>query len=485
MGKNLGFQLMSVLLLAGVITKTGGSLPRPKLTGPSIAYVKSTVMFECKLSETLSPLTYELVKDSGEVLQTTDDSQGGQPITFSLRVNEKSEGQYYCRVRARGQTITSHALIFEVVIPVRGTHLVSDPDPPVIYEGKRFTLSCHVSKGTHLAYIWYHNKQKVTSPSSLHRLSGNTLTVDRATESHAGYYVCTATNQMGNISRASSSLEVNVVVKKHLSAPTLSFTLYHYGSGYHANVSCRSERGSPPVKFQLLLDGKDVPVQQEGPLEAWFTLPVNVGMDMGTLQCRAENDVQQLLSDPKDLEVVPVRRPSVVVEYLQTADYVVAAALLQCSINSGTFPLFSWSFNHSSLPSQGHSHAFTLHGKSLILTDINASNSGYYSCRVRDSFNSNSSWLESEGVLVEKTDFKMPSVAVIAVAFCCFLLAIIVGGACCLLWSIKHERNQDGGNNQDVDSQEQTNTEADRTMLETGSEPQAEETDTVVVEVEV
>ncbi|KAI4880722.1 hypothetical protein NFI96_005683 [Prochilodus magdalenae] len=482
MGERQGLHLVSVL---------GGAPPVPQISGPSMAYLKSTVTFECKLSGMPPPLTWELIKDSGEVRQPTGDPQEGQPVTFSLRVSERSEGQYYCRVRAGGQTTTSPALHLHVLVPVMGTYVVPEPDPAVVYEGVGFTLSCHVRKGSHLAYLWYHNKQEVTPLSPAYQLSGNTLRVDRASETHAGHYECTATNMLGTASTHSTSLGVPVVVKKYLSAPRISFTLYHHGSGYHANVSCRSERGSPPVKFQLLLDGKEVPVQQEGSLEAWFSVPVNVGMDMGTLQCRAETDIQLLRSDPLDLEVgeynersVPVGgRAWVVVDYLQTADSVVEAARLQCAITRGTFPLFSWSFNRSSLPSEGHSHAFTLHGAILILTGIHAGNSGYYSCRVRDSFNSNSSWLESEGVLVRNTGMKMPPVEVIAVAFCCFLLVIVVGGACCFFWGIEPKPHQDGDNDREVDGCAQTNSETDRTTFQ--SAPPDEETDTVVMEAEV
>lgn len=83
----------------------------------------------------------------------------------------------------------------------------------------------------------------------------------------------------------------------------MSFTLFHNGLGYNANISCRLDYGSPPVRFQLLLNGKRVDAQQVDILEAWFSHPVTVGLDMGLLQCIAENDIQQILSDPIDLEV--------------------------------------------------------------------------------------------------------------------------------------------------------------------------------------
>lgn len=91
------------------------------------------------------------------------------------------------------------------------------------------------------------------------------------------------------------------------------------------------------------------------------------------------------------------------VEYLHRVDSVEAAAMLQCVITMGTFPIFSWSFNGSTITLEPSSPTFIQHDKILVLTHISPGNSGYYSCRVRDSFNSNSSWVESEEVLVKMT----------------------------------------------------------------------------------
>lgn len=102
---------------------------------------------------------------------------------------------------------------------------------------------------------------------------------------------------------AISDNEIFYLFTEYLSDPRLSFTVYHDGSGYYANISCRLAYGSPPVTFQLLLNGKRVDVQQVNLLEAWFSQPVTIGLNMGSVQCIAENDIQQLLSNSVNLEV--------------------------------------------------------------------------------------------------------------------------------------------------------------------------------------
>ncbi|KAF7703257.1 B-cell receptor CD22 isoform X1 [Silurus meridionalis] len=523
MWEGLVLVLMSVLLLPGHVIITDESALRPELSGPGMAFLKSTIMLECKLSGSESPLSFELIKDNDKALAISNN-----PITYSLKVKKESEGKYVCRVKMRNQTSTSNPVHLQVVIPVQGASIVPKPNPPVIYEGAGFNLSCEVRMGTHLIYSWYHNKQEVLSPSPLHHLVGKMLTVDRAAEWHAGIYSCVAENMMGSQSRASSSMPITVVVKKYLSAPRLSFTLFHDGSGYYANLSCRSAYGSPPVTFQLLLNGKRVDVQQVDLLEAWFSQPVTVGLDMGIVQCIAENDIQQLLSNTIDLEIVPVTGPAhVKVDYLHRRESVVLAAVLQCMVFMGTFPIFSWSFNSSTIPKNGNSPTFIQHGQVLVLTHISPENFGYYSCRVRDSFNLNSSWVESEKVLVKMTDLTTPfststattytvadltspattdvnadvsnstvtpnycsvvhsieeviPIEVVAVVFCCYMILMIIGGVCCFFWNISPELVT----SHHVHCHEHINTETHQAMPETLVDPHDEEMETVFMEVEV
>ncbi|XP_051532175.1 Fc receptor-like protein 5 isoform X2 [Myxocyprinus asiaticus] len=396
MGGILYFLFMSLSVLVRLVTETGGSSLNPVLSGPSKAYLKSQVQFHCEVKGWSSPLTYELRKDAGILIATEENAK----VTFSLKVTEGSEGKYYCRVTTGGQT--SNTVQLQAVIPVVGASLRSVPDPPIIYEGERLVLSCLVRKGTHLSYTWYH-KQEVVVPSDLYRLSENTLTVDTVSEHHAGMYSCTAQNQVLVNPRSSSSRSLNVIVKKYISTPKLSFTVFYNGSALIANISCRVARGSPPLTFRFLLNDEEMDVKRVDSLDTWFVLPV--ALKVRSAQCKAETQTQQLISDPLQLEVVPVGGAvNVMVTYLHNADAEVAAAQLSCVPTRGTFPAFSWSLNHSSLPAEGDSHVLTQHGQILFLTDINAASPGYYRCQARDSFDDNSTWVESEEILIKKTE---------------------------------------------------------------------------------
>ncbi|XP_026130504.1 uncharacterized protein LOC113110608 [Carassius auratus] len=400
MAGSLRFLLLSLCVLLEPVTEIGGLLLKPVLSGPSEAYVRSEVQFDCAVPGWSSPLTYELYKDAGDVIA----AENNVKATFTLQVNEESKGEYYCRLTTGGQT--SNSIHFQAVIPVLGVRLSSDPDPAILYEGQKLVLRCLVRKGTHLSFTWYHNKQEVNSSSELHRLSGDSLTMDRVTEMHAGIYSCTARNQMTVNPRFSSSQSLHVTVRKHISVPSLSFTVFSNGSGLTANISCRSERGSPPVTFRLMLDGLELNVKRVDSLEAWFVLrslwvwiweSLNVKHKQKPSSCCR---IQSVYFWPLFVLVPVGGAVRVTVMYLHDADGMVSAARLTCVPDRGTFPTFSWHLNHSSLPAEG-AHAVTHQGQILILTEVSA---GFYGCRARDSFNDSSLWVKSEDIFIQKRE---------------------------------------------------------------------------------
>ncbi|KAL1005511.1 hypothetical protein UPYG_G00060030, partial [Umbra pygmaea] len=453
------FSLFSILVVASLVPTMGGpSPPSLALIGPDKAYLNSKDVFQCKSSGLPAPTTYELLKD-GNLVATSNILEEDQSTAFTLKISPTSEGSYQCRVATEESIYLSGTLHLQVVIPVSGTTVTSDPDPPTLYEGSRLTLRCVVNKGSHLSYTWFFNRQEVTSSSAspltplLLQLVENTLVVETVTAMHAGNYYCMAGTRMETISRFSSSTEVTVKVKVFLSEPQISFTIAKDGLGYHGNVTCMSSRGTPPVTFHLTLDEKEVAsaVAKES-LVAWFPVAMVPGNFMGMARCRVDSDAQQVTSQPLALEVVPVGGSVTVdIEYLYKMDSKMSAARLQCHLSFGSFPAFSWSLNNSLLPhlsDAASSHALANGGRTLVLTEITQENSGYYLCRARDSYDNASAWVESEPVLVQIIDVTMPTIEVIAIVFCCFVMVTLVGGVACIIWMLNSRREYVGGREQ-------------------------------------
>ncbi|KAL3067298.1 hypothetical protein OYC64_017100 [Pagothenia borchgrevinki] len=454
--------LLPILALASFFIRLGGSISiRPVLTGPVMAYLGSRVALRCIAPDSSLPVTYELMGGDGVLMATVADLKGEQPASFYLKVTVALEGSYRCRATTGGSTAVSNSIKLIVVTPASNTRVTSEPYPPVAYEGSCIELSCSATKGSHLSYTWFFNRKEVTSSTSpLFHHTGNKLVMGKVTPEHAGYYSCVAWSTVQDTRRFSSSFEVKVTVKVYVSKPRISFSISNPGASPSGNVTCWSTRGSPPVNISLLLDDKEVgSVTATESLAAWFSVAVVLGLDMGTLRCRVNTEVQKLMSEPLTLEVVPVGGDvKVEVEYLYRADSKLTAARLSCGVSRGTFPEYSWLLNDSVLPPETHrdSHiqpdpphyALTDHRRILVLPKVGPEESGYYRCKARDSYNDSGYWVESEAVQVQVTDrilncmpeatsstetpskVFMNTIEILTIAFCCFhfvTLAVALG----------------------------------------------------------
>ncbi|KAL4648649.1 Fc receptor-like protein 5 isoform X2 [Arapaima gigas] len=378
---------------------------KPVLTGPTLSYLGSQVVFRCEASVARPPVVYELLKEEHIVANRTP-TEMGQPATFKL------------------------------LVTLQDTYLVTDPNPPVVYEGQRLELSCKVQNGSHLTYQWHFNRMELS-----HR--GSELDITQVTEHNAGNYFCSAMNDIEN-PRISYSSEIHVVVRGMVDLDELlmdsghkllSLTVSKNDSGYQADVMCWSDRGSPPVSFWLLLNETTVESRETTTLSARFSVPLRLEVNYGKLQCWMENDVQKLSSDTMMLEVVTVLgRVQLQLDYLYDTSFTTVAALLQCTTR-GTFPEFAWFQNNTPLGDKGDSHVITNQGRSLILTSLSARNSGYYHCKAKDSFD-NSSWAASQAILVQVTGSFGVSIETIAILLSCFLLLVIVGTVCFVVFRL-------------------------------------------------
>ncbi|XP_068584982.1 basement membrane-specific heparan sulfate proteoglycan core protein [Cebidichthys violaceus] len=440
--KNL--QTLALLALATFFISISGSLPLlPVLTGPDVAYVGSRAAFRCVAPNSSLPVTYELIRNGSVLVATVADLQEDQTASFYLKVAATMEGSYRCKATTRGSTAVSNSIKLTVVTPASNTRVTSEPFPPVAYEGSRIELSCSVAKGSHLFYTWFFNRTEVTSSTSpLVLLTGNKLVMGKVAPEHAGYYYCMAWSRVQDTRRFSSSSEVQVTVKVYVSKPRISFSISKEGGSRRGNVTCWSTRGSPPVNISLSVDDTEVgSVTAAQSLVAWFPVPVEPGQHTAVARCRVKTEVQELMSEPVTLEMVPVGGDvKVEVEYLYSADSRLTAAKLSCQVSRGTFPLVSWLLNNSGLPSETdvdsaippvlYHGALTDCRRTLVLAKLGPEESGYYRCRARDSYNDSGSWVESPAVLVRATEVFLTTIEVLTITFCCLLfltLAVAVG----------------------------------------------------------
>lgn len=88
---------------------------RPVLTGPDKAYLRSRVVFRCITPDSSPPVTYELIKDGGLLIDRRVDHQEDQPASFPLTVATTSDGSYYCKAKTGEATGISNSIRLIVV----------------------------------------------------------------------------------------------------------------------------------------------------------------------------------------------------------------------------------------------------------------------------------------------------------------------------------------------------------------------------------
>lgn len=113
-------------------------------------------------------------------------------------------------------------LWFCVSEPVEGAHVRSDPSPHELFEGTTLTLSCSITKGSHVSYTWFFNGRPVVDG-----IAQNTMSVHNTTITDSGDYVCFASNAVENTSIYTSNSSTSITIKGHLlNVLNILFILY-------------------------------------------------------------------------------------------------------------------------------------------------------------------------------------------------------------------------------------------------------------------
>lgn len=87
----------------------------PVLTGPNKAFLGTRVTFRCTAPATSPPVTYELVKDGGFVVDANMATDENQTVSFRQKVSASAEGSYHCKATAGGNTAVSNSIKLSVV----------------------------------------------------------------------------------------------------------------------------------------------------------------------------------------------------------------------------------------------------------------------------------------------------------------------------------------------------------------------------------
>lgn len=213
------------------------------------------------------------------------------------------------------------------------------------------------------------------------------------------------------------------------SSPDISFEVVkETPSNYSAAVTCRSARGTPPITFSLHDRTHLVANATSEERTTTFKVRLILGVDMGSLQCQANNGHQTTYSRWIPLEfgmnaapplvnlllsagpasqstmslTVPVGGPVEIQYDLDIGEnYAVIGLRLYCKAAAGSRLQYRWFVNQTLLHDRGSFHSVVTQppGQSMLLLSTGRGSIGTYRCEALNDFD-NSSAISSKELLV-------------------------------------------------------------------------------------
>ncbi|XP_041077861.1 Fc receptor-like protein 5 isoform X2 [Polyodon spathula] len=308
------------------------------------------------------------------------------------------------------------------LVPVEDVTVESDPPSAKLWEGEKLTLTCNVAKGNHLHYEWHFKTKTATVKLGN---SNRTMTLDGVHENQTGSYYCVAKN----ILKEGQSQDIEVEVKVPVSNPKIWYSVHKQENNYSARITCKADRGSLPVTFTLLKNSRNFMDITRDLLNITFVVPVTLGQNLGDFKCQAENGKNPEHSDAKLLYVARVQDISLESRPHPLEVSVNEEMVFYCSVEGGTFLVYKWMFNGSSLQASLDSYSVNQQGNILTIPSAALVHNGFYGCSACDSFDE-TYCIKSASLQAKVRETVPVSIEVIAVAFGCFLLLVIVLSVC-------------------------------------------------------
>ncbi|XP_041669068.1 carcinoembryonic antigen-related cell adhesion molecule 5-like [Cheilinus undulatus] len=254
------------VILLGVIsglTKGAGVLP----DGPLIATEGGTVMFTT-VSPPPGPFTGIIWKfgtkqiiNSNLLANTTSPDYEGRitifPDTGSLELRNLSlndSGEYSVTITTASE-VFSGTTTLEVYERIDG--VTANANNTDLLESSSVRLSCSVSSGSSLTFLWRNGSSEVTAGDRV-QLSdeGATLTITNVTRYDQGTYTCHVSNPAST--GASNEVKLSVSYGPENTKLTLIPSKDHYDEGADITMSCSAD-SRPEAQFEWYQYGNKLP----------------------------------------------------------------------------------------------------------------------------------------------------------------------------------------------------------------------------------
>ncbi|GFS39582.1 titin [Trichonephila inaurata madagascariensis] len=289
--------------------------------------------------------------------------------------------------------------------------------PPNLSIGDNIELYCIVKRGSYPVQIqWLHNDKKVTSMQKykiINSESSSHLSIGKIQPEDIGNYTCVAKNRFGQ----DSNTVTLIIEDGNTEEPVLNPLLIppNLSLGDNIELLCTLKRGSLPLSFKWLHNGKDVTEKMRDKIiTSKMSTHLSIGKiqatDIGNYTCVVRNNVGedrctlQVIIDVCGEEQSPVLNPMFIPPNLAIGDM----TELTCTVKRGNLPItFTW-FHNNQIISNHHKYKISNSKIStqFLIEKVTPSDIGNYTCKASNAYGEDS---KTESVIIEgETSEDMP-----------------------------------------------------------------------------
>ncbi|XP_068178851.1 carcinoembryonic antigen-related cell adhesion molecule 5-like [Antennarius striatus] len=308
----------------------------------------------------------EVITQSYQNRVTLNNTNNFTSLTIkSVTVNDS--GQYTLQLANSFQAslkLSVQEPISNVALMAKATNLVESNDTAV--------LTCSVSKGTSLTYVWINNSQVITSREGVEFSDGGAiLTLDKVTRYDEGPFWCNVSNAVS----AGISQPVNLNISYGPSNTALKIMPMKpaYKTGSNISISCSTE-SKPSAMIKWMFDGMDL--NHSGSMLYLKNVTEN---KTGNYKCVFHNVVTLRFSSANAMIKIVESITAVMVNDKGEPAILHKSFSLYCDVTGAADKITWWKNGQPVLPD--NTTELDMGNKTLTLNPVKLSDKGDYYCR--------------------------------------------------------------------------------------------------------
>uniref|UniRef100_A0A3Q3XCZ4 Ig-like domain-containing protein n=1 Tax=Mola mola TaxID=94237 RepID=A0A3Q3XCZ4_MOLML len=249
-----------------------------------------------------------------------------------------------------------------VIVPALST--IANPANLVEYNDTAI-LSCSVSNGSSLSYVWLNGSSVVTASGDVQLSDGGaTLTLVSITHNNEGPFRCNVSNGISN--EISPPVHLNISYGPRNTTMMIMPMEYIHRTGSNITLSC-SAASSPPAKIQWMVDG--VSLNMFGPQLQLMGVKEKAS---GNYQCLFHNTVTSRFATATAM----IRIQGKIFFVIVSVDF---SLKMHCAV-TGSVDSIHW-FRNGQLISPDNRTLFEDGNKTVIINLVQLSDEGDYQCQ--------------------------------------------------------------------------------------------------------